>query len=50
MTTIRLEIRLHVDNTERRIYPGLTAFVTLPMGEERCARENRQELIGNERD
>ena len=44
------EIRLHVDNTERRIYPGLTAFVTLPMGEERCARENRQELIGNERD
>lgn len=26
------EIRLHVDNSARRIYPGLTAFVTLPAG------------------
>jgi len=24
------EIRLRVDNSERRLYPGLTAFVTIP--------------------
>ncbi len=29
------EIRLRVDNAERRIYPGLTAFVALPVGRER---------------
>ncbi len=27
------EIRLRVDNSERRLYPGLTAFVTLPLAE-----------------
>ena len=25
------EIRLHVDNSDRRLYPGLTAYVTLPL-------------------
>lgn len=29
------EIRLRVDNSARRIYPGLTAFVDLPLGEGR---------------
>lgn len=29
------EIRLRVDNSERRLHPGLTAFVTLPIAEER---------------
>jgi len=28
------EIRLRVDNSDRRIYPGLTAFVTLPLSAE----------------
>ena len=27
------EIRLRVDNSDRRIYPGLTAFVTVPIGD-----------------
>ena len=27
------EIRLRVDNSERRLYPGLTAFVTVPLRE-----------------
>ena len=26
------EIRLRVDNSERRLYPGLTAYVDLPLG------------------
>ncbi len=26
------EVRLHVDNRERRLVPGLTAFVTVPLG------------------
>ena len=29
------EIRLRVDNSERRLYPGLTAYVTLPLGDSR---------------
>jgi len=29
------EIRLRVDNSDRRLWPGLTAFVTVPLAEAR---------------
>src|SRR5213596_4060081 len=29
------EVRLRVDNTDRRLYPGLTAYVTLPLADVR---------------
>jgi hypothetical protein len=32
---LRPEIRLRVDNSDRRLWPGLTAFVSLPLAETR---------------